>query len=208
MAGTSTGRTRPRPRSTAGRLAAHGRRRLTSTTTGYLFLTDRIKDMIVSGGENVYPIEVEEVLASIRTSRRRRDRRAARALGRDGEGARRAAARLRPSAEELVAFARERLAGYKLPRESSSSTICRGRRPARCSSASCRERNRAASPTAAVRKRSTSRSACGASSVEVPGALEDLEPRSPGFARRASRPLTIGTIGPGAVQHERRDGDL
>src|SRR5436305_9835152 len=30
---------------------------------GYLFLTDRVKDMIVSGGENVYPIEVEEVLA-------------------------------------------------------------------------------------------------------------------------------------------------
>jgi long-chain acyl-CoA synthetase len=30
---------------------------------GYLYLTDRIKDMIVTGGENVYPIEVEEVLA-------------------------------------------------------------------------------------------------------------------------------------------------
>jgi long-chain acyl-CoA synthetase len=30
---------------------------------GYVFLTDRIKDMIVSGGENVYPIEVETVLA-------------------------------------------------------------------------------------------------------------------------------------------------
>jgi long-chain acyl-CoA synthetase len=30
---------------------------------GYLFLTDRVKDMIVSGGENVYPIEVESVLS-------------------------------------------------------------------------------------------------------------------------------------------------
>ena len=30
---------------------------------GYLFLTDRIKDMIVSGGENIYPVEIEEVLS-------------------------------------------------------------------------------------------------------------------------------------------------
>lgn len=31
---------------------------------GYLFLRDRVKDMIVSGGENVYPVEVENVLMS------------------------------------------------------------------------------------------------------------------------------------------------
>jgi long-chain acyl-CoA synthetase len=29
---------------------------------GYLYLRDRIKDMIITGGENVYPVEVEKVL--------------------------------------------------------------------------------------------------------------------------------------------------
>lgn len=31
---------------------------------GYLYLKDRIKDMIISGAENVYPIEVENILVS------------------------------------------------------------------------------------------------------------------------------------------------
>ncbi len=31
---------------------------------GYLFLVDRVKDMIVSGGENVYSVEVENAIAS------------------------------------------------------------------------------------------------------------------------------------------------
>jgi len=31
---------------------------------GYLFLHDRIKDMVVTGGENVYPTEVENVILS------------------------------------------------------------------------------------------------------------------------------------------------
>ncbi len=30
---------------------------------GYIYIRDRIKDMIVTGGENVYPIEVESVIA-------------------------------------------------------------------------------------------------------------------------------------------------
>ena len=33
---------------------------------GYLFLVDRVKDMIVTGGENVYSTEVENALATIR----------------------------------------------------------------------------------------------------------------------------------------------
>jgi fatty-acyl-CoA synthase len=33
-------------------------------TEGYLFIHDRVKDMIVSGGENVYPAEVENALFS------------------------------------------------------------------------------------------------------------------------------------------------
>lgn len=31
---------------------------------GYLFLQDRIHDMIISGGENIYPVEIENVLMS------------------------------------------------------------------------------------------------------------------------------------------------
>ncbi len=29
---------------------------------GYLFVTDRVKDMIIRGGENIYPAQLEEIL--------------------------------------------------------------------------------------------------------------------------------------------------
>ena len=84
---------------------------------GYLFLTDRIKDMIVSGGENVYPIEVEEVISqhpavvevAVIGVPDERWGETVKALVVVAPGA-------AVDADELVAFARERLAGYKLPR--------------------------------------------------------------------------------------------
>ena len=59
---------------------------------GYLFLTDRVKDMVISGGENVYPAEVEAVLPQHPDGRRRRRIRGARrAVGRGGRRRRRRA---------------------------------------------------------------------------------------------------------------------
>ena len=34
-------------------------------TDGYLYIVDRLKDMIISGGENIYPAEVERALADL-----------------------------------------------------------------------------------------------------------------------------------------------
>ncbi|MBL7660050.1 AMP-binding protein, partial [Escherichia coli] len=32
---------------------------------GYLYIKDRLKDMIISGGENVYPAEIESVIIGV-----------------------------------------------------------------------------------------------------------------------------------------------
>jgi long-chain acyl-CoA synthetase len=86
-------------------------------TDGYLFLHDRVKDMIVSGGENVYPAEVENVLmmhpgvADVAVFGVPDDR--------WGEAVKAIVVRaddVDTSPAELIAFARERLAGYKLPK--------------------------------------------------------------------------------------------
>jgi len=83
---------------------------------GYLYLTDRESDMIVSGGANVYPAEVEaaiDAFGPIRSS-------AVIGLPDEDLGQRVHALIDAPDGyeeEELRAFLKERLAHYKLPRD-------------------------------------------------------------------------------------------
>lgn len=80
---------------------------------GFVYIVDRVKDMIISGGVNVYPREVEEVLA------RHPNVRDVAVVGAPDEqwGERVVAVVVgEASDEELEALARERLAGYKVPR--------------------------------------------------------------------------------------------
>lgn len=84
---------------------------------GYLWLTDRAKDMIISGGENVFSIEVENTISTHPAVSEvavigRPDERwgeVVHAIVRliDGTEA---------TAEDITAHARERLSGYKVPR--------------------------------------------------------------------------------------------
>ena len=100
---------------------------------GYLFLVDRVKDMIVTGGENVYSVEVENAIAThpgvaqvavigipSETVGRggARDRRAA--------GGRRRSPRPRSSSTP-----RQPIAGYKVPEDAWRSAPSRSRCRAR-----------------------------------------------------------------------------
>lgn len=84
---------------------------------GFLYVLDRVKDMIISGGENIYPAELENVLAShpaILES-------AIVGLPDDKWGeVVRAFVVKRPgveiNADEVVAFLRSKVADFKLPR--------------------------------------------------------------------------------------------
>ena len=84
---------------------------------GFLFIHDRVKDMIVSGGENIYPAEVENAVfghpavADVAV------------IGvpdeKWGEAVKAVVVRkpgAEVSADDLMAYARTRIAGYKCPK--------------------------------------------------------------------------------------------
>jgi long-chain acyl-CoA synthetase len=84
---------------------------------GYLFLVDRVKDMIVTGGENVYSIEVENAIAS------HPDVAQVAVIGIPDERWGEAVHAIvvpkpgtSPTVESIVAHARESIAGYKVPK--------------------------------------------------------------------------------------------
>jgi long-chain acyl-CoA synthetase len=85
---------------------------------GYLFIVDRKKDLIIRGGFNVYPREVEETLYEHPAVSE------AAVIGKPDEKFGEevvAVVALKPgattTAEDLIAYAKERLAAYKCPRE-------------------------------------------------------------------------------------------
>jgi acyl-CoA synthetase (AMP-forming)/AMP-acid ligase II len=84
---------------------------------GYLYIHDRVKDMIVSGGENIYPAEVESALfghpavadvAVIGVPDERWGEAVKAIVVRKPDAA--------VTAGELIEWARARIAGYKLPK--------------------------------------------------------------------------------------------
>jgi len=85
---------------------------------GFYFIVDRAKDLVIRGGYNVYPSEIEEVLYAHPAIHE------AAVIGKPDERLGEevvAVVALRPghevTAQEIIAYTRERLAAYKYPRE-------------------------------------------------------------------------------------------
>jgi long-chain acyl-CoA synthetase len=84
---------------------------------GYLYIVDRTRDMIISGGENIYPTEIEDVLYSnpkvLETAvigvpdERWGESVTAFIVLNEGQSS---------NQDEIIQYCRERLAGYKIPR--------------------------------------------------------------------------------------------
>lgn len=110
-----------RPVATAETIDADGWMRTgdagTMDADGYLYLADRIKDMIITGGENVYPAEVENALYShpqvndvaVIGVPDPKWGEAVKAIVVPVEGC-------EPDPKALIAWARERIAAYKAPK--------------------------------------------------------------------------------------------
>jgi acyl-CoA synthetase (AMP-forming)/AMP-acid ligase II len=110
-----------RPEATAETIDAQGWLRTGDAgyldADGYLHLRDRVKDMIITGGENVYPVEVENAVrghpdvADVAVVGVPDEKWGERVL---------AAVVLRPDAKAdsaaIIAWARERIAAYKAPK--------------------------------------------------------------------------------------------
>lgn len=85
---------------------------------GYVFITDRVTDMVVSGGVNIYPAEAENVLMELPgiadvacigvPDDDMGEALKALVVVSPGEA--------HPDSDEIIAFCRSRLAGYKCPR--------------------------------------------------------------------------------------------
>jgi long-chain acyl-CoA synthetase len=85
---------------------------------GYLFVVDRKKDMIIAGGYNIYPVEIDNVLfdhpkileactIGVPDAYRGETTKAFIVL-KEGESM---------TADEVIAFTREKLAAYKVPKQ-------------------------------------------------------------------------------------------
>jgi long-chain acyl-CoA synthetase len=83
---------------------------------GYLFLVDRLKDMIISGGENVYSVEVEAVLAEHPAVAEAAVYGVPHARWGEAVHATVAVTDAATTAEDLIAHCRGRIAGFKVPR--------------------------------------------------------------------------------------------
>ena len=103
---------------------------------GFVYLSDRAADMIITGGMNVYPTEVAHVLAEhpavadVAVFGIPDDE-----WGEQVKAAVELLAGRAPSedlAEELIAHARAHLAGYKVPRRSTSRRGSRATPPGSC----------------------------------------------------------------------------
>ncbi|MEE6452220.1 o-succinylbenzoate--CoA ligase [Gottfriedia acidiceleris] len=85
---------------------------------GFLFVVDRRSDLIISGGENIYPAEIESVLLS------HQDIIEAGVTGKEDPtwgkvpvGFVVSKSPNPPSQEELIDYCRDKIAGYKIPKE-------------------------------------------------------------------------------------------